>query len=79
MIRETRELLAALKRMNEKVPEVAVAIAGESLTVEEQTEFGGLLIELGEAVLEHARTERAAVIESEGMGEVERDERTSGD
>ncbi|MGH3623629.1 MAG: hypothetical protein ACRDQ5_17820 [Sciscionella sp.] len=63
MIRATRELLAALAAMNRKIPEMCLALMDDTLSPQRQAEFGELLIQLGEALREHARTERAEVVE----------------
>lgn len=69
MIRETRELLAALSKLNREVPNVMLGIVDGSLPVEKQIEFGELLKLAGEAMQEHGRTERVQVIESKKPGE----------
>jgi hypothetical protein len=63
MIRETRELLAALAAMNEQIPAVCLGILDGSVSAEQQVAFGTLLIELGEVMQRHARTERTEVVE----------------
>jgi hypothetical protein len=63
--RETRELLAALSKLNQQVPNVVLGIVDGSLPIEKQVEFGDLLVEAGRALQAHARTERATVIESD--------------
>jgi hypothetical protein len=63
MIRATRELLAALARVNREAPTVALRIMDESLPAADQVAFGQQLIELGQAVQRHALAERAEVID----------------
>lgn len=65
MTRATRELLAALARLNQEVPVVVLGILDESLPPGKQVEFGGLLITAGEALQQHARTERPTVIDGD--------------
>lgn len=67
MTRATRELLAALAKLNQEVPVVVLGILDESLSPDQQAEFGDLLIAAGDALREHARTERAMVVDS-GVG-----------
>lgn len=64
MTRTTRELLAALARLNQEVPATVLGILDDSLSPEKQIEFGSLLIAAGEALQQHARTERGMVVES---------------
>lgn len=61
----TRELLAALARLNQEVPTVVLGILDESLSPDKQAEFGDLLIAAGEALQRHARTERPTVVDSD--------------
>lgn len=61
----TRELLAALAKLNQQVPVVVLGILDESLSPDEQMEFGDLLIAAGDALREHARTERSMVVDSD--------------
>lgn len=65
MNRPTRELLAALAKLNQEVPIVVLGILDESLSADKQVEFGGLLIAAGEALQGHARTARPTVIDSD--------------
>lgn len=66
----TRELLAALARLNREVPAIALGIADESLSPDKQSDFGDLLIAAGKALQHHARSERAVVVDSAaGPGE----------
>jgi hypothetical protein len=65
VIRRTRELLASLASLNQQVPGVVLGILDASLPPAEQAEFGDLLIAAGERLREHARTERAEVIDSD--------------
>lgn len=67
MTRATRELLAALAKLNQEVPTVVLGILDESLPPDQQAEFGDLLIAAGDALREHARTERVMVVDS-GVG-----------
>jgi hypothetical protein len=66
VIRETRELLAALHKLNGVLPNVLLGIWGESLPPDKQVEFGDLLIAAGELLQEHARNVRATVVDSDG-------------
>lgn len=71
MTRATRELLAALARLNQEVPTIVLAILDDSLPPERQIEFGDLLIDAGKALQRHVWTERATVIESRcSIGEI---------
>jgi hypothetical protein len=54
MIRETRAVLAALAAVNRKVPEVALGFMDDSISPAQESEFGDLLIELGELLHSHA-------------------------
>lgn len=73
MNRPTRELLAALAKLNQEVPTVVLGILDESLSPDKQVEFGGLLITAGELLQRHARTEQPTVIDSDtGANAVER-------
>jgi hypothetical protein len=54
MTRETRTLLAALAAMNRQIPNVALRLLDESMSLQRQLEFGDLLIELGQAMHQHA-------------------------
>jgi hypothetical protein len=63
--RETRELLAALDKLNRAIPHVLHGIWDGSLSADKQVEFGGLLIATGELLQEHARNERVTIIDSE--------------
>jgi hypothetical protein len=73
MTRATRELLAALAKLNQEVPVVVLGILDESLPPDKQVEFGDLLITAGEGLRHHARNERPTVIDSHaaeaGQGE----------
>lgn len=64
MIRETRELLAALSTLNREVPNVVLGILDDTLPIEKQIEFGDLLIVAGRALRNHARTKRAVIIDA---------------
>lgn len=65
MIRKTRELLATMAKLNQAVPTVILGILDDSLALEKQVEFGELLIETGLLLQDHARVERAPIIDSE--------------
>lgn len=54
MTRAVRELLATLAKLNQAVPQVALGIMDESLTPQQQIEFGGFLIEAGQLLQQHA-------------------------
>ena len=64
VIRETRELLAALHKLHQAMPNVLVGIWDGSLPPDKQVAFGDLLVDAGDLVREHARTERTTVVES---------------
>ncbi|HEX3648970.1 MAG TPA: hypothetical protein VHV49_11115 [Pseudonocardiaceae bacterium] len=66
MKRDTRELHATMVKLNRAVPTVVLGIVDDSLTVDRQIDFGDLLIETGRLLQEHARIERAPIIDSEG-------------
>lgn len=61
----TRELLAALAKLNQGIPGVVLGILDDSLSPQRQAEFGDLLIGAGRALRNHARTERTIVVDSE--------------
>jgi hypothetical protein len=63
MIRETREVLAAMAAVNRKVPEVALGFMDDSISPVQESEFGDLLIELGELLHAHAHDRACQVIE----------------
>jgi hypothetical protein len=71
MIRETRQLLAALAAMNQQIPNVSLGIMDGSLPAERQIAFAELLIELGQAMRAHARAERAEVIDGHQVEGIE--------
>lgn len=65
MIREDRELLAELARMNSDVVKVAMRVMDDSAGTAEQREFGARLIALGEAMQVRAKQTAMGVVEGE--------------
>jgi hypothetical protein len=55
---ETRVVLSALRRLNPKMPEVAVKLADESLSAEAEHAFADLLIQVGGWLHQHADGQR---------------------
>lgn len=71
MIREDRELLADLARVNSDVAPLAMRIMDGSATPEEQRELAGRLVEVGQRLRERVdRTER--VVEEQVAVEIAR-------
>lgn len=62
----TRDLVIAMKRMQGALFEASTNLALGALPSEQQAEFGNLLVELGESVLQHAEGQLGLVIESPG-------------
>jgi hypothetical protein len=63
MIRETREVLAAMAAVNRKVPEVAMGFLDDAISPAQEAEFGGMLVELGELLQSHAHDRSCHIIE----------------
>ncbi|WP_157357255.1 hypothetical protein [Amycolatopsis nigrescens] len=59
MTPQTRELLAALAALNQKIPEVALSLLDGSLSTRRQHEFAELLAETSELLHQHARNRDA--------------------
>lgn len=57
---ETVELMRAMGAVNVKMPTMQLGIADSSLTPEQQTAFGELLMNLGQLVRDHAQKRREA-------------------
>lgn len=55
MIREDRELLAELARVNSAVAPLAIRVMDDSATAEEQHEMANRLIDLGQRLSERAK------------------------
>lgn len=65
MNERTRQLLVALKKVNQQVPAVVLGMLEGSLSPEKQIEFGSLLIELGQLMQGHGTEQPGRVIDAE--------------
>ncbi|MGH3978288.1 MAG: hypothetical protein ACRDRZ_04695 [Pseudonocardiaceae bacterium] len=65
MIREDRELLAELARVNGDAAPLAMRVMDESATADEQRVFGERLIRLGERFKRRGEQQSVAVVEGE--------------
>ncbi|MGH3775651.1 MAG: hypothetical protein ACRDRR_07930 [Pseudonocardiaceae bacterium] len=70
MIREDRELLAELARVNRDVVPAAMRVMDDSATAEEQRELGDRLIAVGERLRRRGDGMNCAVVEGEVLGDV---------
>jgi hypothetical protein len=77
MIRQDRELLAELARVNSDVAPLAMRIMEGSATAEEQRELAGRLIDVGQRLQQRA-DQAARVVEGHVVAEVTPETRSPG-
>ncbi|MGH4022284.1 MAG: hypothetical protein ACRDT0_24225 [Pseudonocardiaceae bacterium] len=71
MIREDRELLAELARVNSDAAPLAMRVMDDSATADEQYGFAERLIQLGERFKRRARQQSVPVVEGEVVADVD--------